>query len=718
MRCRLTAWFAVKESIRWFEDQTLLPCNGLPECKDTNKAMVCLNRTIKPDAVSRSIQISDVSLSPDGSKIVYLSLSNCKEDQSSTLPWSIWIAETDKPGSERQLSSVTGRPRSPSFHPNGQIILYLADVHQPGGSVQIYTVDVSGAFKPNLLCEESKEQQVTLFSISPNGEHVAFTSAQEESGKRDAAVAKLNENMCRPERLRICSFATGEVRTLGSSKDSSHVNDFVWSSDSCEVLFCAWPGNGAEHRESLMPSDEKTIGVYITGIEESSSPRCIGQYNQSPGPWERQSFLWPTLTEVVEISKYDPSYRAMDGMATHWHSLDSFETPVRGLGETDNPDSMIDLHFDGLVAILVQRGMHTAIEIWKGANYVETLLELHDSALSTTRRSWDIKRVSNGTFKVALIKSSAIHGQPEDIWATTVDTNGNLTLKTPLTGHNKRLQGIDIKTSLLEWDNDGTNLQGTITYPAAYKPSSTPLPTVLLIHSGPYFRATLDFKIDNFRLQLFLASHGYLVLCPNYRGSSGRGSSFARVCGSQLITESWSDCDSMVEYAVSMRLADPARLALAGHSSGGYLAALGASITKCKYRACTSWSGASDLCSLAGTSQTPEFQFSMSGLTPWYAEPENLLRNVGGRMVHPSPVRNLEGVETAFLIVHGEDDPQVPVAQAVVLFRGLRRLSRFPERHAMAIYPGEGHVFTERRHLEDSLSRMLEHLGRFLLQGQ
>jgi dipeptidyl aminopeptidase/acylaminoacyl peptidase len=49
-----------------------------------------------------------------------------------------------------------------------------------------------------------------------------------------------------------------------------------------------------------------------------------------------------------------------------------------------------------------------------------------------------------------------------------------------------------------------------------------------------------------------------------------------------------------------------------------------------------------------------------------------LLQNVGGRMVHPSPVRNLEHVETAFLIIHREEDPQIPVAQAVVLLRGLK----------------------------------------------
>jgi dipeptidyl aminopeptidase/acylaminoacyl peptidase len=64
--------------------------------------------------------------------------------------------------------------------------------------------------------------------------------------------------------------------------------------------------------------------------------------------------------------------------------------------------------------------------------------------------------------------------------------------------------------------------------------------------------------------------------------------------------------------------------------------------------------------------------------------------------------------------LHGEEDPQIPVAQAVVLWRGLRRLSRFPDQHVLAVYPREGHVFGEKPHLEDGLERILRHLENYL----
>ena len=662
-------------------------------------------RRVSLNQVSSSVQVSDVHLSPDGSKVLYVVQPICKKDQNSSIPSSIWLAETNRTNSERQLTSLAEKASCPSFQPDGRCMIYLSDSYQPGGPLQLHSLNLLENSKPILLLRQISNP-VTLFSVSPNGEHIAFTSADEGSGEVDTSG--------RSERLQIYTFASSQVITVSPADDLDHVNGFVWAPDSRELLFYTWPANSSEYRESSMPNNQKTIGVYHVCVENMSPPRCLGHLNQTPGPWERQSFVWTTPNEIVNISKFEPSYRSMDGMATQWYPLDKFDSPIRGDGCKNNPNSIIDLHHNGMIAILVECGTSTTIEIWQEAKHVKTLLELKDDAISTASGSWDLKWLHDETFKIATVRSSGINCQAENIWISSYDSNGNLIFDKPLTKHNKDLESLEIRGSILEWVNNGIELQGTVTYPPSYKFSSAPFPTILLIHSGPYSRAVPDYKLDKFRLQLFLASYGYLVLSPNYRGSSGRGSAFARVSGSQLITESWSDCDSMIEHAMSLGLADPSRLALAGHSSGGYLTALGASITKDKYKACITFSGPSDLTNLTGTSQTPEFQFSMSGLAPWSPEPADLLQNVGGRTVHPSPVRNLEGVETAFLILHGEEDPQVPVSQATILWRGLKRLSKLPERHAMVIYRREGHAFAEKGHLEDGLSRTLDHLGRYL----
>ena len=56
-----------------------------------------------------------------------------------------------------------------------------------------------------------------------------------------------------------------------------------------------------------------------------------------------------------------------------------------------------------------------------------------------------------------------------------------------------------------------------------------------------------------------------------------------------------------------------------------------------------------------------------------------------------SPIRYVKGVETALLILHGEEDERVPVSQAISFMRGLRRESTYPERAQLVIYPREKH---------------------------
>lgn len=56
------------------------------------------------------------------------------------------------------------------------------------------------------------------------------------------------------------------------------------------------------------------------------------------------------------------------------------------------------------------------------------------------------------------------------------------------------------------------------------------------------------------------------------------------------------------------------------------------------------------------------------------------------------PIRFVEGVESAVLIIHGERDNRVPVGQAIGFHRGLRRKSKYPDRHILVTYPREGHL--------------------------
>jgi len=206
-----------------------------------------------------------------------------------------------------------------------------------------------------------------------------------------------------------------------------------------------------------------------------------------------------------------------------------------------------------------------------------------------------------------------------------------------------------------------------------------------------------------------LASHGYLVIAPNYRGGEGRGADFARAIAGGAGTLDWSDCSRMVDAAVERGLADPKRLGIGGWSQGGFLASWGVTHTKNRFKAGIVGAGVSDWGMLTAQSDVPEIAADLAGGAPWTPGAAALETSVRG-----SPIRHVDGVESAVLILHGEKDERVPVSQAIALFRGLRRQARHPERAQLVIYPREPHVFSERKHVEDLLKRVLEHFDSWL----
>jgi dipeptidyl aminopeptidase/acylaminoacyl peptidase len=142
-----------------------------------------------------------------------------------------------------------------------------------------------------------------------------------------------------------------------------------------------------------------------------------------------------------------------------------------------------------------------------------------------------------------------------------------------------------------------------------------------------------------------------------------------------------------VDHAASLGYVDPDRIALVGHSYGGYGAA-GIITRTGRFRAAVSIAGMYDL---AGGYSWSDFQDMPSrfwffeagqgrmGTHPW-AEPKRYFFN--------SPYYQADQVQTPLLLLHGADDPVCPASDAGKMFNALKRLGRIAE---LAIYLGEGH---------------------------
>jgi dipeptidyl aminopeptidase/acylaminoacyl peptidase len=193
------------------------------------------------------------------------------------------------------------------------------------------------------------------------------------------------------------------------------------------------------------------------------------------------------------------------------------------------------------------------------------------------------------------------------------------------------------------------------------------------------------------------------VFLPNPRGGMGHGRDFAAAVARSVGGAEWSDIASGIDRLIAEGVADPDRLGIGGDSHGGFMAAWAIGQTD-RFKAAIMVAGISDWGMLAATGEWGTTDAELSGSCGWE-----------GTGPHPhdrvSPVSFASKVRTPVLIVHGEDDANVPVSQAIYFHRAL---SWYGAEHELVIYPREGHGFTERNHQLDLLRRTRAWFERWL----
>ncbi|TDL25107.1 alpha/beta-hydrolase [Rickenella mellea] len=650
-----------------------------------------------PEKIAACDVLQGVKLSSDGEKVLYLVKPAYKTGEHFTS--ALWVADTGNAGSSRQLTSGLFNDDDAVFHPDGKTIIFLSDRHKAGGPAQLYAISLTGGEAIPLWGRNNK-RSISMFDISPDGRFIAFSSEDEltpeEDRKEDEGDdAKVFGDLKSHNRLRLYSFASEDVRTLQIPKET-HVHSFGWKSDSKELLFTTMAHSTLEFQE------EETALWRISIARGDIRPHRVGSYPRCPDSQP----IWTATEEIIEMQNFEPE-KIIDAIALFTHASVSFtEPPIRLYGETEDAFSVIDLQSDdGLVAVAVAHGIETRIDVVKGGrvNYTLFRTKVEQEALD----DWDAKRLDDGSLVLAVIKSSAIMQEPPNVWTGRAPGGQTITVDSKLSSHSKWLGKAPIETSVMRWKaEDGTDLEGIVTGPA--NPTSGPsagLPTILLVHGGPYWRTVLRYAPRVTTWDQMLASQGYLILNPNYRGGQGRGSAFARAANGGVGTVDWTDCLSMLDEAIRRGLTDTTRTGIGGWSQGGFMTACGVTNTT-RLKAGVMGAGVSDWGMMAAQSDSPDIEAALGGGAPWSQGSRGYLDR--------SPIQRVKDVESAVLILHGENDERVPVSQAISFMRGLRRLSHHPERHELVIYPREGHLFTERKHAEDVLKRVVEHFSVWL----
>jgi dipeptidyl aminopeptidase/acylaminoacyl peptidase len=222
----------------------------------------------------------------------------------------------------------------------------------------------------------------------------------------------------------------------------------------------------------------------------------------------------------------------------------------------------------------------------------------------------------------------------------------------------------------------GDKVQGWLVLPPGYDAKKT-YPLVQLMHGGPHTMAR-DSWSYRWNTHVF-AAPGYIVTWVNRHGSTGFGEKF-----SQSILNEWGDkplddilksTDSLLKRFPNI---DPKRLAAAGGSYGGYMAAWIEGHTD-RFAAIIDHAGVNDFITQYGADVTPYGFTQVLGGTPW-KNPEGMQRN--------NPVTYAKNFKTPMLIIHGEMDYRVPYVNGTAFYQILQSMG-VPSR--LVIFPNENH---------------------------
>jgi dipeptidyl aminopeptidase/acylaminoacyl peptidase len=203
---------------------------------------------------------------------------------------------------------------------------------------------------------------------------------------------------------------------------------------------------------------------------------------------------------------------------------------------------------------------------------------------------------------------------------------------------------------------DGRSIHAYLTLPLGKEAKNLPL--IVLPHGGPQARDEPGFDW----LSQALASRGYAVLQPQFRGSDGFGAELLYAGFGEYGKKMQTDLSDGVRALAAKGLIDPKRVCIVGASYGGYAALAGATLDTGVYRCAVSIAGISDLREMLRHEHRPlhapdpseRYWYRYMGVSD-YDDP---------KLDDISPIKHLDKISIPILLIHGRDDTVVPFSQS------------------------------------------------------
>lgn len=245
---------------------------------------------------------------------------------------------------------------------------------------------------------------------------------------------------------------------------------------------------------------------------------------------------------------------------------------------------------------------------------------------------------------------------------------------------------------------DGLEVPSFVYMPKSL-PSNGKAPCIIFIHGGPEGQSTYGFSAV---YQYFLNS-GYAVIDPNVRGSTGYGKKYAALDDIRNRENSVKDIAALVEYLKNRGDIDGSKIAVYGGSYGGYM------VLACMTLYPELFAAGVDV---VGISNFTTFLQNTADYRRKNRESEyGSLDNDKDFLNEISPINKVDRITSPLMIVHGRNDPRVPVGEAEQMHQAIQNRGGSSE---LLIYEDEGHGIAKLKNRLDAYPKMVQFLDKYV----
>ena len=619
--------------------------------------------------------LSSPRLSPDGSKLAYLKYES--DWDANKRIGQLWVRDLNT-DTERQYTYSANGVSSPLWSPNSKEIAFLSKREKDEHS-EVYLLPITGGEAKRLFSHPTTPSSLTW---SEEQDAIYFT-AQEEKSKEQQDRDKLKDDV----------YAYDE--------DFQHRH--LWRYDV-----------EGEKTERLTEGEYSVLNYHMTEkamlLQRGASPL----FDKRP-----QTEIWfadvdannaRQLTEngISESNiRLSPSGSRMSFLSFSNKAFDFYYNDnlfLSGTNGVEKPDCPTD-----------QKAFEVVSSQW-GANDNQIFLLVNQGA-TTQLLELDVKKnrynpLTSGNHNIGQWSyDPKLHTHV--FIRNTMEQPGEIYLlkdgeMKQITNHMASLPETYAmpRQELISWKGaDGQKVEGMIYYPADYQEGRR-YPLVVQTHGGPASSDKFGLSLSFTRYNPVLTGKGYVVLQPNYRGSTGYGDDFLRDMVGGYFRQSHLDVMAGVDHLIEQGIADPDRMVKMGWSAGGHMTNKLITFTD-RFKAASSGAGAINWVSMYGQSDVRTYRTPWFGGTPWEenAPIDTYWKN--------SPLSEIHKVKTPTLIIVGGNDPRVPPPQSIELLRALKGLG-VPSH--LYVAPREPHGWRELRHRLYKINVELEWFAKYALE--